>query len=84
MKRCEHNCHLCKKEWLGRCLGNKHHGMDVSLEGDRYENEKKRDWLTEPSGDLPICDEYLYGGSLNHLAEIKEAELLGVTYVDEC
>lgn len=26
-----HNCHLCKKEWLGRCFG-KYHGKDVSVE----------------------------------------------------
>ena len=28
--RAEHNCHLCKKEWLGRCFG-KYHGKDVSV-----------------------------------------------------
>lgn len=28
--RAEHNCHLCKKEWLGRCMG-KHYGKDVSI-----------------------------------------------------
>lgn len=29
LRRCEHNCHLCKNEWLGRCFGSKHYGMDV-------------------------------------------------------
>lgn len=33
--RAEHNCHLCKKEWLGRCLEPKHYGMSVSMDGDR-------------------------------------------------
>lgn len=28
--RAEHNCHLCKKEWLGRCFG-KYQGKDVSV-----------------------------------------------------
>ena len=28
--RAEHNCHLCKKEWLGRCFGSKY-GEDVSV-----------------------------------------------------
>lgn len=55
MKRCEHNCHLCKNEWLGRCFGSKHYGKDVSL------------------SDVPICDEYVYGGSEEHLKEIEEA-----------
>ncbi len=35
-----HNCHLCKKEWLGRCFG-KHYGKDVSVDDtpvcDEYE-----------------------------------------------
>lgn len=35
-----HNCHLCKKEWLGRCLV-KHYGKDVSADDtpvcDEYE-----------------------------------------------
>lgn len=57
-KRCEHNCHLCKKEWLGRCYGIKHYGKDVSLEG---------------ISDIPICDEYMYGGSKEHLKEIEDA-----------
>lgn len=38
--RAEHNCHLCKKEWLGRCFG-KYHGKDVSVDDapvcDEYE-----------------------------------------------
>lgn len=38
--RAEHNCHLCKKEWLGRCMG-KHYGKDVSIDDtpvcDEYE-----------------------------------------------
>ena len=66
LKRCEHNCHLCKNEWLGRCMG-KHYGKDVSL-----------DKIT----DLPICDEYIYGGSPEHLKEIEEAIALGVTELD--
>lgn len=52
MKRCEHNCHLCKKEWLGRCFG-KFYGKDVSVD------------------DMPICEEYVYGGSEEHLVEIE-------------
>ena len=52
LRRCEHNCHLCKKEWLGRCFG-KHYGKDVSVD------------------DLPICEEYIYGGSEEHLIEIE-------------
>lgn len=52
MRRCEHNCHLCKKEWLGRCFG-KHHGKDISVD------------------DMPVCDEYIYGGSEEHLKEIE-------------
>jgi hypothetical protein len=63
--RCEHNCHLCKKEWLGRCFG-KHYGKDVSLSGET---------------DLPICDEYIYGGTKEHLEEIEKAESLGVKYL---
>lgn len=39
--RAEHNCHLCKKEWLGRCFGSKHYGIDVSVNDtpvcDEYE-----------------------------------------------
>ena len=31
IRRCEHNCHLCKNEWLGRCFG-KHYGKDVSID----------------------------------------------------
>ena len=30
--RAEHNCHLCMNEWLGRCLGDKHYGEDVSVD----------------------------------------------------
>lgn len=30
-KRCEHNCHLCVYEWLGRCFG-KYYGKDVSVD----------------------------------------------------
>ena len=52
IRRCEHNCHLCKKEWLGRCFG-KHYGKDVSVD------------------DTPVCDEYVYGGSKEHLEEIE-------------
>ena len=53
--RAEHNCHLCKKEWLGRCFGSKHYGMSVSMEGDREENKRlKGEWA---DGDLPICEE---------------------------
>lgn len=52
IRRCEHNCHLCKKEWLGRCFG-KWHGKDISIE------------------DMPICEEYIYGGSEEHLREIE-------------
>lgn len=29
--RCEHNCHLCKKEFLGRCHGDQY-GKDVSID----------------------------------------------------
>lgn len=32
MKNKGHNCHLCKKEWLGRCFGSKHYGKDVSVD----------------------------------------------------
>lgn len=53
--RCEHNCHLCRYEWLGRC-GSK----DVSID------------------DLPICSDYEYAGTREHLREIKYAESLGV------
>lgn len=73
--RCEHNCHLCKKEWLGRCMG-KYYGKDVSV---------GRDFLTEnaeEATDLPICDEYEYGGSESHLKEIEEAESCGKVYLD--
>ena len=31
IRRCEHNCHLCSYEWLGRCFG-KHYGKDVSVD----------------------------------------------------
>ena len=38
--RAEYNCHLCKKEYLGRCFG-KYHGKDVSANDtpvcDKYE-----------------------------------------------
>jgi len=61
--RSEHNCHLCKNEWLGRCFG-KYHGKDVSVD------------------DLPICDEYIYGGIEEHLKEIETAEELGVRYLE--
>lgn len=63
--RCEHNCHLCKKEWLGRCFG-KYYGKDVSMAGET---------------DVPVCDEYVYGGSEQHLKEIEVAEALGVTHI---
>jgi len=53
IRRCEHNCHLCKNEWLGRCFG-KYHGKDVSVE------------------DMPICEEYIYGGIEDHLREIEQ------------
>lgn len=53
IRRCEHNCHLCKNELLGRCLG-KHYGKDVSID------------------DMPVCDEYIYGGSEEHLKEIEK------------
>lgn len=58
MKRREHNCHLCTKEFLGRCHGSKHYGKDVSLSGET---------------DVPVCEEYVYGGSAEHLKEIEEA-----------
>jgi hypothetical protein len=59
---------LCKNEFLGRCHGSKHHGKDVSLSGET---------------DLPICDEYEYGGSPEHLIEIEKATALGVTFLEE-
>ena len=34
MSKKGHNCHLCKKEWLGRCFGLKHYGKDVSLDDE--------------------------------------------------
>lgn len=69
VRRCEHNCHLCKKEWLGRCFGSKHYGVDVSMVGDRDENKRiKGEWV---DGDMPICEEYEYGGSEEHLREIE-------------
>lgn len=69
LRRYEHNCHLCKKEWIGRCFGSKHYGMDVSMEGDRDENKRiKGEWA---DGDMPICEEYEYGGSEEHLREIE-------------
>ena len=69
LRRCEHNCHLCKKEWLGRCFGSKHYGMDVSMVGDRNENKRIHgEWA---DGDMPICEEYEYGGSEEHLREIE-------------
>ena len=75
--RAEHNCHLCKKEWLGRCFGSKHYGMSVSMEGDREENKRlKGEWA---DGDLPICEEYEFGGSQEKLEAIQKAEALGVT-----
>jgi hypothetical protein len=67
MKRCEHNCHLCKKEWLGRCFGSQNYGKDVSLSGRT---------------DVPICSEYEYGGSEEHLKEIEEAMKMGATHID--
>lgn len=74
--RAEHNCHLCKKEWLSRCFGNKHYGMDVSMEGNREENKKtKGEWA---GGDLPVCDEYEFGGSTEKLEAIQYAESIGV------
>lgn len=63
--RCEHNCRLCKKEWLGRCHGPQY-GKDVSLEG-----------IT----DVPVCSDYIYGGTEKHLKEIECAENLGVGYL---
>ena len=72
--RCEHNCHLCKSEWLGRCYG-KLYGKDVSM-GRDYETES-----AENATDLPVCDEYNYGGSEEHLREIEEAEKQGKVYL---
>lgn len=70
MRRCEHNCHLCKNEWLGRCFGSKYYGMSVSMDGDREENKRLNgEWA---DGDMPICEEYIYGGSEEHLKEIEE------------
>lgn len=81
MIRAEHNCHLCKKEWLGRCFGSKHYGMDVSMEGNRNENKRIiGEWA---DGDLPICEEYEYGGTPEHLEEIEYAEAIGVTELSE-
>lgn len=69
MRRCEHNCHLCKNEWLGRCFGSKYYGMSVSMDGDREENKRLNgEWA---DGDMPICEEYIYGGSEEHLKEIE-------------
>lgn len=70
--RAEHNCRLCRNEWLGRCFSDKLHGKDVSMNGDRYKNEYG-------SGDLPICDDYIYGGSEEHLKRIQYAQSIGVT-----
>lgn len=72
--RCEHNCHLCKKEYLGRCVG-KYYGKNVSI---------GRDYKTESVAnvtDLPVCDEYEYGGTDEHLKEIEEAESQGKIYL---
>lgn len=74
--RCEHNCHLCKKEWLGRCFGSKNHGKDVSV-GRDYKTES-----ADEATDLPVCEEYEYGGTPEHLKEIEEAEKLGKVYLD--
>lgn len=75
--RAEHNCHLCKKEWLGRCLEPKHYGMSVSMDGDREENKKLNGKWAD--GDLPVCDEYEFCGSEEKLEAIKYAESIGVT-----
>lgn len=39
MKRYEHNCHLCKREWLGRCLGITNYGKDISINDTAICNE---------------------------------------------
>lgn len=76
-RRCEHNCHLCEKEWLGRCFGTKHYGMSVSMKGNRDSNRKEKgEWA---DGDLPICEEYKYNGSPEHFKKIEKAMELGVT-----
>lgn len=72
--RCEHNCHLCKKEYLGRCVG-KYYGKDVSI-GRDYKTESATN-----ATDLPVCDEYEYGGTDKHLKEIEEAERQGKIYL---
>ena len=44
-----HNCQLCNKEWLGRCLG-KHYGKDVSVNNkpcDCYEFGGSKERLKE-------------------------------------
>lgn len=50
VKRCEHNCHLCKHESLGRCLG-RHYGKDVSVDDmpvcDGYEYGGSAEHLAE-------------------------------------
>lgn len=66
--RCEHNCHLCEQEFLGRCHGSLNYGKDVSLAGET---------------DLPICAEYKYHGTARHLVEIELAEKLGVRYLEK-
>lgn len=40
-----------------------------SMVGDREENKRlKGEWA---DGDMPICEEYVYGGSEEHLKEIE-------------
>lgn len=31
MTKAYHNCQLCKREWLGRCMSGEYHGEDVSV-----------------------------------------------------
>lgn len=54
----EHNCFLCKNEWLGRCFGSKHFGKDVSMNDksicDEYDYGGSDEILAEIEGQ-DIC-----------------------------
>lgn len=66
--RCEHNCHLCKKEWLGRCHGD-HYGKDISVTDtpvcDGYEYGGSEQHLKEIECAQNLGVKYIYIDSTN-------------------
>ena len=77
MIRAEHNCHLCKKEWLGRCHG-LHYGNDVSV----HDTPVCNDYEFGASDDKLKLIEYAESIGVKELTEEQVQEICSSYLID--